>query len=401
MSSWETFSSISTPSNTGGNSQKGSIPNNNMDDSTMDQTEWSQTLSGVSHHKKRGSSGHYKHKHSDGSKHTPKAPNSSKHADGSKHTPKAPDSSKNADGSKHTPKVPDGSKHTPKHSGHKSSNHTSKSPDMKTSFFSRNGCKLFVRIQGDTHPERPSIIFIHPIGLNSAVWTKHQKYFSRYVKTVSYDLRGHGQSDSSDPNFSNHSDDLAFLIQELKLANYIIVSWGTGSLVNLRYLSKNATGALSVLGSVLINPNINNHLYWSAEAKEKTLSLLEHNFSKYTHDSSSIITSDNNDVRQFVGKLLSENGKDKTIRQLNELFAYTVYDFQPRTINVPVLIVFGGQDKATPPLSSLQLRSEIKSARILELPNAPHALPLTDFHPCVDIIRDFARGIYHPGKPVH
>jgi pimeloyl-ACP methyl ester carboxylesterase len=57
--------------------------------------------------------------------------------------------------------------------------------------------KLYVRLQGKKHHNKPSILFVHGTSASNVYWRCVQELFSKQYHTISLDLRGHGQSEQT------------------------------------------------------------------------------------------------------------------------------------------------------------------------------------------------------------
>ena len=75
-----------------------------------------------------------------------------------------------------------------------------------------NGINIHYEIKGEGSP----LLFIHGLGSSTLDWEKQIPFFAKHFKTISIDLRGHGQSDSSKGAYSiqQFADDVTAFIQE-------------------------------------------------------------------------------------------------------------------------------------------------------------------------------------------
>lgn len=101
-------------------------------------------------------------------------------------------------------------------------------------FLDRDDVRLFYDIQGEGDP---TLLFIHGWGMSHEVWREQVSEFSRDHRVVSVDLRGFGQSDKPQVNYSFDlfTDDLGFVIRELGLKKPILVGWSMGASIALVY----------------------------------------------------------------------------------------------------------------------------------------------------------------------
>ena len=102
------------------------------------------------------------------------------------------------------------------------------------------GLRLHVREWGE--PDGPSILFIHGWSQNHLCWAKqYESSLADEFRLVAFDLRGHGMSEA--PLEPEHytdgklwADDLAAIINELRLDRPVLVGWSYGSFVICDYV---------------------------------------------------------------------------------------------------------------------------------------------------------------------
>src|SRR5437588_11625643 len=93
-------------------------------------------------------------------------------------------------------------------------------------FVTRDGARLFYREQG---AGQPALVLIHGGAVDHSTWDEHMAHFAPKHRVVAMDLRGHGQSDTTD-KFTPElfRDDLAALIEQLQLAPAVLVGASRG-----------------------------------------------------------------------------------------------------------------------------------------------------------------------------
>jgi non-heme chloroperoxidase len=102
------------------------------------------------------------------------------------------------------------------------------------------GLRLHVREWGKA--DGPPILFIHGWSQNHLCWTKqYESTLADEFRLVAYDLRGHGMSEA--PLEPEHytdgrlwADDVAAIIDELRLDRNVLVGWSYGSFVISDYV---------------------------------------------------------------------------------------------------------------------------------------------------------------------
>jgi pimeloyl-ACP methyl ester carboxylesterase len=102
--------------------------------------------------------------------------------------------------------------------------------DAKT--ISRNGVSLSYTDSGGS---APPIVFIHGWCCDGTYWREQLPEFARDHRVVALDLRGHGQSDKPDQDYTiaGFVDDVAWLCDEIKLDRPIVVGHSMGGMITL------------------------------------------------------------------------------------------------------------------------------------------------------------------------
>ena len=89
-----------------------------------------------------------------------------------------------------------------------------------------NNINVYYEIHGEGQP----LVFIHGLGSSTQDWEPQVAEFAKSFKVITFDLRGHGQSDkpAGPYTLSQYSDDLAGLLQALGIASAHIVGISLG-----------------------------------------------------------------------------------------------------------------------------------------------------------------------------
>ncbi len=89
-----------------------------------------------------------------------------------------------------------------------------------------NGVNLYYEVSGEGEP----LVFIHGLGSSTFDWEFQVPEFSKSFKVITFDLRGHGQSDKPEGPYTmqQYSDDLSGLLQGLGIPSAHIVGISLG-----------------------------------------------------------------------------------------------------------------------------------------------------------------------------
>ncbi|OQP66847.1 hypothetical protein A3860_00310 [Niastella vici] len=106
-------------------------------------------------------------------------------------------------------------------------------PAVKSGFVPVKAGKLFYEELGQGEP----LIFIHGHSFDHYEWDPQFYFFSKKYRVIRYDVRGYGRS-SMPAEFSNtsHADDLAALMDALKIKKAHIVGLSMGGFIGLDFL---------------------------------------------------------------------------------------------------------------------------------------------------------------------
>ncbi|MBI4553761.1 MAG: alpha/beta hydrolase [Candidatus Latescibacteria bacterium] len=96
------------------------------------------------------------------------------------------------------------------------------------------GIDVYYERDGDGEP---ALVFLHGGGGHCWHWQLQMPYFARLTTVLVYDLRGHGRSDAPGGRYSIETfvDDLASLLDALRIERPILVGHSLGGMIALRY----------------------------------------------------------------------------------------------------------------------------------------------------------------------
>ena len=226
--------------------------------------------------------------------------------------------------------------------------------------------------------EGPPIVFLHGIGGNRTNWLNQQMLLQKYCTTISWDARGYGLSDdySGPLNFSDFSHDLFELIKEknIEKAHLVGLSMGARILMDfyLKYPKKVAT-------LVLCDCYFSFENGLTSDKKEEFIRLRERPLEKgktFPEMAPSIIKSL---VGDDCGNLAKDQLKNSLIQlrknsYLKTLRASVTFDVEGQLTDffTPVQLIYGEQDKLTPPSIGYFLAEKMSQAQIDIIPGAGH-----------------------------
>jgi 3-oxoadipate enol-lactonase len=245
-----------------------------------------------------------------------------------------------------------------------------------------NNIKLFVNNlevgYTDNGPEEsPVIIFIHGFPLNKTMWNNQVDVLKEEYRVISYDIRGHGDSEIGKDDFSIDIfvTDLLHLMDTLKIEKASLCGLSMGGYIALNAIENHPERfealVLSDTHCIADPPKV----------KQKRLDTIESikafGVEKYVNDS----------IENFFAPESFTNHK-KAISDVKEMILNTCEQSLSKTllalslrkatcnklpeITIPVLLIVGEEDKITPPEASELMHEKIKNSTMHIISHAGH-----------------------------
>lgn len=225
--------------------------------------------------------------------------------------------------------------------------------------------------------ESPVIIMVHGFPFNKSMWNKQVEVLIGNYRVISYDIRGHGDSDAGTDDFSIglFTDDLLGLMDFLKVEKAILCGLSLGGYIALSAIEnfpKRFDGLMLCDTTCIAD---------TPETKEKRRiaieNIAEYGVEQYANESiknlfapETFITSKEKasmikdmimktSVQSLSATLLALAGRNESCSKLNE-------------ITVPVLIMVGKEDKITPISAARFMEKNIKGSILQIIAHAAH-----------------------------
>jgi len=255
-----------------------------------------------------------------------------------------------------------------------------------------NGTTLNVFHQHASHKSHceitaPALVFLHYFGGSSRAWSKVIEKLSNEYCCIAPDMRGFGDSDATTTNYtvSDSVDDVAALIDALRLEHYILVGHSMGGKIALSFAARQPPGLKSL---VLLAPSPPSPEPIPDDERARLLAT-------YGERRAAAETLAKITAQALPSELLEQALKDnlRTSRA-----AWTAWlecgsrediTAQASQVHVPVLVVAGAKDKAmTADLLRREVVRRIAGARLTSIPAAGHLLPLEAPQATAKLIRE-------------
>ena len=240
----------------------------------------------------------------------------------------------------------------------------------------------------------PVIIFIHGFPLNKSMWHKHMSAFKDDFRVISYDIRGHGNTDEGNTDFSIDLfvRDLIGFMDALKIDKTILCGLSMGG-----YISLNAIENFPERFNALILSDTS-CVADSPEAREKRMktieSIKENGMERYADESIKNLFASKSIATKIaeiesVKEMILKTPKQSIYKTLHALSERKETCSRLMQIKVPVLILVGKEDKITPPEAAQGMHQRIKDSSLKIIEQAGHLSNLENSIEFNDQLRTF------------
>lgn len=258
-------------------------------------------------------------------------------------------------------------------------------------FISANHINLYYQAQGQGQP----LVFIHGLGSSTLDWESQAREFSKSYRVITFDLRGHGQSDkpAGPYDIPMFAADLCSLLQALQITAVHLVGISLGGAVAFQFAldyhemvksltivnSGPALGGTPEQAQQEIERRVGIVQQLGMRAMGQSLSPLL--FPKPQHAAlreTFIERWAQNDPRAYIEATRSMLGWDVTER-LGE-------------IRCPTLIISADQDYS--PVSAKEAyAARLPNARLVVIPDSHHATPIEEPEKFNHVLADFLQTV--------
>ncbi len=226
-------------------------------------------------------------------------------------------------------------------------------------------------------PNGLPVVFIHGFPFNHTMWEPQMKALPNDIRAISYDVRGHGESDVGDGQYMIEFfvDDLIALLDHLVIQQAVVCGLSMGGYVALRAIERNPE---RFKGLILCDtrsegdPN-EGRLKRAASikavksngVKEFAAGFVKAVFAPSTFQS-------NPQVVDMIRSVIELNSPVGICGTLLAMAARTDTTPSLPNIKVPTLILVGEHDALTPPAASQAMKEKIPNSEMHIIPNAAH-----------------------------
>ncbi len=223
----------------------------------------------------------------------------------------------------------------------------------------------------------PAIIFIHGFPFNKSMWKSQIETLRMDYRVITYDVRGHGNSDMGDKDFSIElfGQDLILLMDALKIEKAMLCGLSMGGYIALNAIENHPERFTAL---VLSDTNCASDTSESKEKRMKAIeSIRENGVEKYADESLKKLfapdsfTTNSNEVDK-ARKMITTTSKQSLYNTLHALAKRKESCTKLPEIKVPVLILVGKEDIITPPEAAQLMHEKIKGSFLHIIHHAGH-----------------------------
>jgi pimeloyl-ACP methyl ester carboxylesterase len=253
-------------------------------------------------------------------------------------------------------------------------------------YFQSGNIKIFYEEVGKGIP----IVFMHGFSLNNTMWECQVSQYSKKYRVITYDARGHGNSESPESGYSREDRalDLLNLANHLSLPPFHLVGFSIGGGDALCFAIENQSrlNSLILVASVAsgFKPKVKFHDYGDI-VKEKGINVakgmfIESSLSKYGDNHREIKEKLEGMMNTFSGKYWLDPMSGKYPKRDDVILSASV--------RIPVLIIVGENDISWMPLAKI-LNEKILDSRLEILSGVGHMVNLEAPDKFDQILNDF------------
>jgi len=238
-----------------------------------------------------------------------------------------------------------------------------------------NGIEIYCEVHGDG----PPVAFLNGIMMNTAGWAFQTPVFARHHKVILHDMRGQGQSDKPQGEYSwdTHVEDFKALLDALGVPAVNLVGVSYGAEVAMHFVLKYPERVIKlVLGTAAseITPLLKAFAEsWEAAAAERDGVKFFKLFAPTVYGNEFLQTRGDWLAKraEAFARTVSEDWFEGFERLLKNFYTLNVTS-RLGQIRVPTLVVAAQQDLIKPVALSNLIQSAIPQAEMVIIPDAGH-----------------------------
>lgn len=242
------------------------------------------------------------------------------------------------------------------------------------------------------------VVFIHGFPFSKEMWKAQVEALKNEFRVITYDVRGHGESDVGDGQYSVEFfvDDLIGLMDHLKIGRAILVGLSMGGYIALRAIERHrdrfrALVLCDTRSEADGNEGKVRRAVQSRAVKVEGMKKFAEQFLQAVFYEKTLAT--NPTVVEIIRRTIERTSPIGAAGTLLALAARTDTTASLFNITVPTLILVGQHDSITPPSASHDMKEKIPYAELHIIRNAGHVSNLENSEEFNEKLLAFLQGI--------
>ncbi len=227
------------------------------------------------------------------------------------------------------------------------------------------------------NPSGTPVVFIHGFPFSQAMWNPQVDLLSKTYRVITYDVRGHGESDIGDGQYMIEFfvDDFIGLLDHRKINKAVVCGLSMGGYIALRAIERNPERfrALILCDTRSEADPSEGRLKRAASiktVKAQGVKVFAEGFVKAVCAPQTFQTKP--DVVRFIQEIIEKTSPIGICGTLLALASRTDTTALLPNIKVPTLILVGEHDTLTPPSAAQAMKEKIPNSELQIIANAAH-----------------------------
>ena len=238
------------------------------------------------------------------------------------------------------------------------------------------------------------VVFIHGFPFSKEMWEPQVNAFKKSFYVTTYDVRGHGASDTGDGQYTLELfvDDLIDVLNHLKLSRVVVVGLSMGGYIALRAIERNPERfrALVLCDTKSEADNNEGKIRRATQVKAVKMFGTKQFAENFIHTVFYEKTFRRKpEAVDLIRTIIEKSNPTAVSGTLIALAARTDTTSALYNIKVPTLIMVGQHDGLTPPSAANAMKSKIPDAEMFILPHSAHLSNLENPEEFNEVLLDF------------
>lgn len=253
-----------------------------------------------------------------------------------------------------------------------------------------NGTRLYYEAMGTG---KPVILFSHGLLWSGQMFAAQVNYFAQQYTCITYDHRGQGRSPDSPEPFDMETiyADAVALIEALGCAPCHFVGLSMGGFVGMRLAARRPDllrSCILLATSADAEPHIWRYRMLNMVARLFGLRPVAAPVMKVLFGKTFLQTASKHPLRQYWQQQLLANRRS-IVESVDAIIGRKSILHELGQIRIPMLILVGEEDLATPPEKSEQIKACVQHAVLHRIPAAGHSLSIESPEEVIRLMESF------------